>query len=60
MDGPQSSPPAGYGKRPRWQWVVIYLVIGGLVYGAIYYFAYANKGGYQSSGNANQNSRSLY
>jgi len=26
-----------YGKRPLWQWVVIYLIIGGIVYGLLYY-----------------------
>ena len=26
----------GYGKRPMWHWIVLYLVIGGLVYWAIY------------------------
>src|SRR3989344_8229518 len=35
--------PTGYGKRPMWQWVVIYLVVGGLIYLAIYYFFFANK-----------------
>lgn len=43
----------GYGKRPLWQWVVIYLVIGAIVYGAVYYLFLAKKGGYnynQSSG----------
>lgn len=29
-----------------WQWVVIYLIIGAIVYGAIYYFVLAKKGGY--------------
>ncbi len=37
---------AAYGKRPLWQWVVIYLVIGAVVYGLIYYFVIAKKGGY--------------
>ncbi|MBI2597228.1 cupredoxin domain-containing protein [Candidatus Daviesbacteria bacterium] len=27
----------GNGKRPIWQWVIIYLVIGGIIYGVIYY-----------------------
>lgn len=36
--------PTGYGKRPLWQWLVIYLVIGGLIYAAIYYFYFAKKG----------------
>ena len=30
--------PGGYGKRPIWQWVVLYLVVGAIVYGIIYYF----------------------
>ena len=33
----------GYGKRPLWQWIAIYLVIGGIIYGAIY-FLFFNKG----------------
>lgn len=36
--------PTGYGKRPLWQWLVIYLVIGGLIYAAIYYFYFGRKG----------------
>lgn len=28
---------SGYGKRPLWQWIVMYLVIAVVVYGAIYY-----------------------
>ena len=31
---PQKS--GGYGKRPVWQWVVIYLVAAIIVYGLIY------------------------
>lgn len=34
----------GYGKRPLWQWLLIYLVIGAIVYGAVYYFVYAKRG----------------
>lgn len=36
----------GYGKRPLWQWILIYLVIGGIVYFLIYYFVFAKKGAY--------------
>lgn len=36
----------GYGKRPLWQWILIYLVVGGIIYGLIYYFVFANRGGY--------------
>jgi hypothetical protein len=28
----------GYGKRPLWQWVLLYIVIGVVIYGAVYYF----------------------
>lgn len=37
----------GYGKRPLWQWILLYIVIGAIVYGLIYYFVFAKKGGYQ-------------
>ena len=35
--------PAGYGKRPMWQWIDIYLIIGGLIYAAVYYLFFASK-----------------
>ncbi len=35
----------GYGKRPLWQWILIYAVVGVVVYGLIYYFVLAKKGG---------------
>lgn len=44
----------GYGKRPLWQWVLIYAVIGGIVYAGIYYFVIAKKGGYSSSSSTQQ------
>ncbi len=44
-----------YGKRPLWQWILMYVVIGALVYGAIYYFVLAKKGGYTTE-NQTQNS----
>lgn len=31
----------GYGKRPMWQWVIFYLIIAGLLYGAGYYFFFS-------------------
>ncbi len=43
---------SGYGKRPLWQWVVIYLVVGIVVYGLIYYFVLTKKGGYSSPNSA--------
>jgi len=69
MDTPQPSQPQapatppkkGYGKRPLWQWILIYVIIGGIVYGAIYYFAVAKKGGYSATNyNANTNSGYSY
>lgn len=33
-----ASKPGGYGKRPMWQWVLIYLVVGAVVYGGVYYW----------------------
>lgn len=35
-----------YGKRPLWQWIVIYLIVGAIIYGLIYYFMFAGKGAY--------------
>lgn len=35
----------GYSKRPFWQWIPIYAVIGLVVYGLIYYFVFSKKGG---------------
>ncbi|MBI3573006.1 MAG: hypothetical protein HY092_02285 [Candidatus Kerfeldbacteria bacterium] len=49
---PYQAPKKGYGKRPLWQWIVIYLVVGGILYYGIYYFAYAKKGA-SSTNNSN-------
>jgi plastocyanin len=52
MDETTSSPTANaYGKRPLWQWILLYVVIGALVYGLVYYFVFANKGGYPAGPN---------
>ncbi|QQG43615.1 MAG: hypothetical protein HYW45_01190 [Candidatus Daviesbacteria bacterium] len=45
----------GYDNRPLWQWILIYLVIGVVVYGLIYYFIFGksfNLDGSQSSNSA--------
>jgi flagellar basal body-associated protein FliL len=39
----------GYGKRPLWQWILIYVVIGAIIYGAVYYFFLGKNGGYNTS-----------
>lgn len=35
-----------YGKRPLWQWLVIYAVVGLIVYFLIYYFVFAKAAAY--------------
>ncbi|HUC90026.1 MAG TPA: hypothetical protein VMR45_04445 [Patescibacteria group bacterium] len=36
---PQKTPSgSGYGKRPIWQWVLLYVVVAAIVYGIVYYF----------------------
>jgi len=35
----------GYGKKPLWQWILIYVVVAAIVYGAIYYLFLGHKGG---------------
>lgn len=42
----------GYGKRPVWQWVVIYLIVAIIVYGLIY-LIFIHKSG--SSGGSGYN-----
>lgn len=44
----------GYGKQSLWQWVVIYLIIGGIIYAGVYYFFLAKKGGYSQSSSQTQ------
>lgn len=43
MGGAQK-PVSGYGKRPMWQWVLMYVVVGGIVYGLVYYYFFAGSG----------------
>lgn len=46
MEGAGAYGKSAYGKRPLWQWILLYLVIGAIIYGAVYYFVFAKKGGY--------------
>ena len=42
---PEPQKPAkGYGKRPVWQWVVIYLIVAIVVYGLVYLIFFHNSG----------------
>lgn len=43
---PQKS---AYGKRPLWQWIVIYLIVAAVVY-ALIYFIWIHKSGATTSG----------
>lgn len=43
---------SGYSNKPLWQWLLIYVVIGGIIYAAVYFIFF--KGGYNFS--ASQNS----
>lgn len=46
---------SSYGKRPLWQWILLYAVVGVIVYGLVYYFVFAKKGGYSSNQNPTGN-----
>ena len=34
----------GYGKRPLWQWIALYVVVGGIIYAAVWYFFLRSSG----------------
>lgn len=38
-----------YGKKPLWQWILIYIIIGAIVYAVIYYILGKNYGGYNQN-----------
>ena len=42
MQPNQGNKPGGYKKRPIWQWVVVYVIIGAIVYGLIYMLLMGN------------------
>jgi len=46
----------GYGKKPLWFWVLVYVVIGGIVYYGIYYLMSGKSGGnmYKAPGSTNE------
>ncbi|HEX5744269.1 MAG TPA: hypothetical protein VFX84_02350 [Candidatus Saccharimonadales bacterium] len=47
---PAKKPSKGYGKRPMWQWVLIYLVAAIIVYGVIYLVFFNNGGSSDGTG----------
>jgi hypothetical protein len=46
----QNDKPKSYGKRPAWQWVVIYLIIAIVVYGLVYLLFFRGNGSGGSTG----------
>jgi flagellar basal body-associated protein FliL len=46
----QDKPTKGYGKRPMWQWVLLYVIIAIILYGLIYYFFIHKSGSSTNSG----------
>lgn len=40
-----AKPQGSYKKRPLWQWLVIYLSLGAIIYGGVYYFVLSKRGG---------------
>lgn len=65
LEGGESSMAEGetYGKRPLWQYILIYAAVAAVLYGLIYYFVIAKKDG-NSSGTGivpqQQNTQSAY
>lgn len=47
-----------YGKRPMWQWIVLYAIVGAVIYFLVYYFVFSPKGGNQSGGYSNTSTQS--
>ena len=50
----QPTTSGGYNKRPLWQWIVIYLIFGVIIYGAVYYFFLNKNNGYNDSKSSTQ------
>lgn len=44
----------GYNKRPLWQWLVIYIILGAIIYGVVYYFFLNKNNGYNYSKSSTQ------
>jgi len=48
-----------YGKKPLWQWVAIYLVVGVVVYGVIYYVFMHKQNSYMYQSNSTQQAQQV-
>ncbi len=42
---PASPQKKGYGKRPLWQWILLYIVVAGVVYALIWFLFLRSSGG---------------
>lgn len=51
---------SGYGKRPMWQWILLYIIIGGIVYYLVYALFLGNKGGYTVPSGSSSKSAPAY
>lgn len=40
----------GYGKRPLWQWILLYVIIGAIVYFLVYILFFHHSSGSSSGG----------
>ena len=49
----EESVQSSYKKRPKWQLILIYAVVGAVIYGLIYYFVFYKKGNSYASKNYN-------
>ncbi len=45
-----NKPTKGYGKRPTWQWILIYVIVAAIVYAIIYLLFIRKSGGSTSTG----------
>jgi hypothetical protein len=51
---PANTPPQkskGYGKRPKWQWILLYVIVAIIIYGLIYVL-FIHKSGSTSTGSS--------
>ena len=44
MENGEETKTSTYGKRPLWQWILLYVIVAIVVYGLFYYFVLAKKG----------------
>lgn len=45
------TPSPNYSKRPLWQWIVLYVFVGLIIYALLYYFVFGKKASYNTQSN---------